>query len=71
MIKSLTGYDLNDLYNMDETTLFYKLQPNSTLSTTTMVSGQKSSKERITIGLCSNASGTHKLKPIVIAKCKG
>ena len=70
MIKSLTGYDLNDVYNMDETALFYKLQPNSTLSTTTMVSGQKRSKERITIGLCSNASGTHKLKPIVIAKAK-
>ena len=40
LVESLSGYNLDNLYNMDETALFYKLQPNSTLSTKN-VSGQK------------------------------
>lgn len=60
-------YSLRDIYNMDETGLFYRLQPNKTLATKP-VKGTKKNKERITIGLCSNADGSEKLKPIVIAK---
>ena len=33
LVESLSGYNLDNLYNIDETALFYKLQPNSTLST--------------------------------------
>ena len=58
LVESLSGYNLDNLYNIDETALFYKLQPNSTLSTKN-VSGQKKSKERVTVGLCSNASGRY------------
>jgi hypothetical protein len=32
--------------------------------------GHKSSKERLTAMCCSNASGTHKLTPVVIGKAK-
>ena len=35
---------------------------------TTPVKGTKKSKDHITIGLCSNAYGSEKLKPIVVAK---
>ena len=50
-----------------ETGLFYCLLPNSTLATGP-VSGKKKQKERITIALCANATGTDKLVPLVIGK---
>ena len=52
---------------MDETGLFYRLQPNSTLATGP-VSGKKKQKERITVALCANATGTDKQVPLVIKK---
>ena len=64
---ALNKYSLNDIYNADETGLFYRLGPNKTLSTFRR-SGTKNAKDRITILLCVNASGTHKLKPLVIGK---
>lgn len=63
----LSKYSKNDIYNADETGLFYRLGPNKTLSSFKR-SGTKNSKERITILFCANASGTHKLKPLVIGK---
>ena len=54
-----------DVYNMDETGLFYCLTPNSTLATGA-VRGMKKCKERLTVALCSNADGSHKCKPLVI-----
>ena len=63
----LASYDPNDVYNMDETGLFYQLLPNSTLATSP-VSGKKKQKERITVALCSNATRTDKLVPLVIGK---
>ena len=58
-----------DVYNMDETGLFYRLTPNSTL-TTGAVRGMKKCKDRLTVALCSNADGSHKCKPLVIGKSK-
>jgi len=52
---------------MDETGLFYKLGPNYTLASNTM-KGTKKSKEKITVALSVNATGTEKLKPFVIGK---
>jgi len=54
---------------MDETALFYKLQPCHTLATSS-INGQKVTKERITVALCMNADGSDKLKPIIINKSK-
>ncbi|XP_042149480.1 tigger transposable element-derived protein 6-like, partial [Ixodes scapularis] len=48
---------------------FYKLGPSSTLASEP-VAGNKRSKERITVGFLCNASGTHKWKPIVVAKAE-
>ena len=57
-----------DIYNADETA-FYKLMPNKTLE----FKGNKcfegkSSKEWITALLCTNSTGTDKLKPLIIGK---
>jgi hypothetical protein len=59
----------DDLFNMDETALFYKTPPNKTLCTNA-VKGQKMAKDRITVALCANASGTVKLQPFIIGKSK-
>ena len=67
--KEIEKYDLNDVFNFDECALFHRLEPDKTLATKRL-SGRKKNKERVTIGLCSNATGTDKLNPIVIGKCK-
>ena len=67
--KITSSYRRQDIYNMDETALFYKLQPCHTLATSS-INGQKVSKERITVALCMNADGSDKLKPIIINKLK-
>ena len=43
------------------------MTPNQTLATKP-VKGKKKDKERITVLLCTNATGTDKLKPLVISK---
>jgi hypothetical protein len=63
----LREYSPDRIYNMDETGLFFRLEPNKTLATGP-VSGTKKGKQRITVALCSNADGTDKLQPLVIAK---
>jgi hypothetical protein len=60
---------MRSIFNLDETALFYKLEPNKTLSIKgEQAIGKKQSKERLTVALCFNASGTEKLKPFVIIK---
>jgi hypothetical protein len=58
----LSNYHLDDIYNMDETGLFWKLLPDRTL-TSEQLPGGKLYKERISVAFCCNASGTHKLDP--------
>lgn len=65
--RVLRDYDPEDIYNLDETGLFYRLGPNYTLATK-KVSGTKKSKDRITVALAANATGTTKIKPFVITK---
>lgn len=58
-----------DIYNVDETGLFYKLQPSKTLHFKDKAcDGGKLSKERIIVLLGSNMDGTDKLVPLVIGK---
>ncbi|CAF0988202.1 unnamed protein product [Brachionus calyciflorus] len=58
-----------DVFNFDETALFYRLQPNRTLANQA-VNGIKSSKDRLSIGVCSNADGSEKCRLVVIDKFK-
>lgn len=60
------------IYNADETALYYRLLPGGTYVTASEkgAPGHKKSKERLTLMLCSNAAGTHKIKPLVIGKSR-
>ena len=69
ILKDLENYEPNDIFNLDETTLFYRLQPSQTLSTDT-VAGTKTSKERLTVAVIVNSTGSERIKPIVIGKSK-
>ena len=67
--QKLAAYPPEMRYNFDETSLFTGLQPTQTLATAA-VKGGKGSKDRVTVALCSNASGTDKRRPLVIGKSK-
>lgn len=58
----LDSYDNEDIYNMDESALYWKATPEATLATVA-TSGKKTCKARVTVNLCCNASGTHKFAP--------
>jgi hypothetical protein len=45
------------------------MEPDSTLATK-RIEGRKKYKERITLGLCTNSTGSDKLTPLVIGKFK-
>ncbi|CAG8739261.1 7440_t:CDS:2, partial [Rhizophagus irregularis] len=58
----LAKYDAEDIYNADETGLFFRMEPNQTLSTGA-VAGRKKVRK-----LFYNMIGSHKLRPLVIGK---
>ncbi|CAF1419046.1 unnamed protein product [Adineta steineri] len=61
--------DLSDVYNADESGLFFKALPNRSLVITKETcKGGKRSKERFTILCCTNMTGTDKLQPLLIGK---
>ena len=68
--RVLSDYSLNQIYNMDETALFYDLTPNKTLCTMAKKSGTKQSKKRITLSICCSADGLHKLPLTMIGHAK-
>jgi len=64
-------YSPDDVFNVDETSLFFKCLPDRTfILKRETCSGGKQSKERITILLGSNMSGSEKIKPLIIGKSK-
>lgn len=65
----LQGYAEDDIYNMDETGLFYRMLPNKTMDfKKTDCHGGKQAKERMTVVVCTNMSGNDKRKLLVIGK---
>lgn len=67
----LQSYAPKDVFNLDETGLFYKCMPNKTMMyRNENCSGGKLSKERLTILVGANANGTEKLPLMVIGKAK-
>ena len=65
----LANYSLDNIYNADETGIFFRVLPNKSL----IFKGEKchggnSNKERITALICSNASGKDKLPLLIIGK---
>lgn len=64
------GYEAKNIYNADETGLFYRILPNKTMCFKgEKCSGGKSSKERLTVLLCCNIEGEFE-QPLVIGKAK-
>jgi len=61
------GRSIRDIFNLDETALFYKLLPNKTLADGP-VEGKKINKDRITVAIIANADGSERIRPIVIGK---
>ncbi|XP_037285225.1 tigger transposable element-derived protein 4 [Rhipicephalus microplus] len=67
----LQQFPPNDIFNCDKTRLFYRLLPQKTLAFAgDPCHGGKHSKERLTIVLGSNRSGSEKLPLLVIGKSK-
>ena len=65
--QTLRDYDPKDIFNCDETGLFWKMKPSHTISNGPVV-GTKQSKDRVTILLTCNSTGTEKLRPLFIHK---
>ncbi|GFW63444.1 tigger transposable element-derived protein 1 [Trichonephila clavipes] len=63
-------YSADQVFNADETGLYWKKLPNRTYiaKDEKTASGHKASKDRVTLLLCSNASGDRMLKPLLISK---
>ena len=65
----IKDYASSDIFNADETGLFYRMTPDRTLAFRgEQCHGGKRSKERITVMLCSNMDGSEKIQPLVIGK---
>ncbi|UYV80373.1 TIGD6 [Cordylochernes scorpioides] len=65
----LAKYSPPDIFNADETGLFYKLLPNQTMTIRgEKCEGGKKSKERITVLVCCNMDGSEKLPLLYIGK---
>lgn len=63
----VSAYAPCDVYNIDETGLFYRMPPSKSLSQGPR-HGTKQFKDRITVALCTNADGSDHVKPLVIGK---
>lgn len=61
-----TNYSQNDIFSMTETELFWRLPPNATTLREWSSIPRYDNKERITVALACNASGTQKLPPYVV-----
>ncbi|XP_046667060.1 tigger transposable element-derived protein 4-like [Homalodisca vitripennis] len=67
----IKDYDPKNVFNADETALFFKCLPDKTYEfKEEKCHGGKHNKERITLLLASNMTGTDMLKPLVIGKSK-
>lgn len=62
-------YKLADIYNCDETGLFWRSTPDRGMSTQPLP-GIKGSKSRVTVHFCVNADGSDKLQPWFIGRAR-
>ena len=67
----LRRYDPNDVFNADETGLFWRLLPDKTHAFRgELCTGVRRSKERVTVLVCANMTGTEKCPLLTIGKYK-
>ena len=62
----------SQIYNADETGLYWKATPSNTQvhKSEKHVAGHKTAKDRISVLVCANTDGTHRLIPFVVGKSK-
>ncbi|OAD66156.1 Homeodomain-like DNA binding domain-containing transcription factor, partial [Phycomyces blakesleeanus NRRL 1555(-)] len=63
--EKIEGYSACDIYNFDETALFYAAPPRTTISHQKF-SGWKDNKKRLTVGLLCNADGMDKWSNVLM-----
>ncbi|XP_067945124.1 tigger transposable element-derived protein 1-like [Watersipora subatra] len=63
-----SGYSAKQIFNVDETGLFWKIMPEKTYISCEekTMSGYKMAKDRLTLMLGANAEGSYKLKPLLV-----
>lgn len=67
----LRDYVSDDIYTADEFELFFKLMPVKSFAFKNKTChGKKLSKERLTVLVCTNTTGSYKLKLVVIGRSK-
>ena len=66
------GFSFNDIYNTEETSLYWKSLPLKSLASRqkNSIPDFKVSNERITIMIATNATGSHLLPPLMVGKVK-
>ncbi|XP_026806961.1 tigger transposable element-derived protein 4-like [Rhopalosiphum maidis] len=73
ILTIINEYSPNEIFTADETGLFYKCLPADSTQQLSYSGVDcrdgKRSKERVTVLLCTNMSGTEKVKPLLIGKC--
>jgi hypothetical protein len=65
--EQLRNYELKNIFNFDETAIYYARSPVKTISPES-VSGVKLDKKRLTVGLLCNADGTYRMNPCIIGR---
>lgn len=68
----VADYSRDQIYNADETGLNYKALPTKTLASLSekYAPGHKMQKQRVTVMVCGNASGSHRMPLLVIGNAK-
>ncbi|XP_024634731.1 CENP-B homolog protein 2-like [Medicago truncatula] len=66
--EKIDQFPMKDVFNMDETGLFYRLQADHSLATK-QLEGRKQDKERLTVVICCNEDGSEKIPLWIIGKC--
>lgn len=70
--KLIAGFTRDQIYNADETGLNYKALPTKTLSSLSekYAPGHKMQKQRVTVMVCANASGSHRMPLFILGTAK-
>jgi hypothetical protein len=70
-LQEIEGYDLSNMYEADQSCLFFYLQPSKTFTfCKDFCYGGIKSKQRVIVLLACNADGNDKLPPLVTGKYK-
>lgn len=65
--EKINQFSMKDVFNLDETGLFYRLQADHSLATK-QLEGRKQDKERLTVVICCNEDGSEKIPLWIIGK---